>query len=65
MKQPKSLVELARIAINKSIISRPHLRELALPPRLIREAEEQFLGDRINGDKSLRALFAAAYRVTY
>lgn len=44
--QPKSLTELARKAINKNIKSVPHLRDFALPPRLIRDLEEMFAEDR-------------------
>ena len=50
MYQPKSLEELARVTINKSIKAQPHLRDLALPPRLMRELEEKFAEDRLDSE---------------
>ena len=63
MKQPKRLEELARMTINKHIKAGPHLRELALPPRLIREVERYYLHYIIELDKELKALFEADYRL--
>ena len=51
MYQPKSLAELARVAINKNIKARPHLMDLALPPRMIRELEEKFVEDHLDSEE--------------
>jgi len=47
MQQPKSLAELARKVINQRVASMPRLRDLTLPPSIIRYLEETYLVDHL------------------
>jgi hypothetical protein len=53
MYQPKTLAELTRKVINKNIVSAPHLRDLPLPQRFIRDLEETFIEDHLDFEKLL------------
>lgn len=69
MHQPKTLFELAREEINRNIEFRPHLRDLALPSRMIRELDESYVHDHLMFErwlwncKSICNFYGALYGV--